>query len=461
MSVETSQSKATRKALLTIFSVWLAVAPFGAAAVSLSPDKQDWKEVAESLTGPTQVLDDYSVKISSVAATEEELTVYVQAWDAYGAPVGFGHDGSVETERFRFVGDLPLYYIDYGQLPTLERDDDGHLYTKYPEIYDPLVAFRRQLEHTISVVARDGSNIVKGKIGNTTTTVYPDADPESSTVDGRVERLSVDEAWATIRSGNGNSATDNCTNCAAAAYNVSATTNQFQNIRRGQFVFDTSAVSTDVVRSATFSLYGSSKYDTGVDAPELCVVGGNTGSDTALAAADYQATGTTEWATNRITYANWDTAGYNDFTLNSTGESNINGSGNTDIAAILDFDLDNVAPTWGSGYTAGFSPFHADNGSNKPKLVVVHTALNTCGDSYIDGGEACDDGDTDNGDGCSSTCTVESGWSCVGEPSVCTEDAVSLDEWEIPASPTAFDAIAIAAYFFSYVIFFGFALLKL
>lgn len=44
-----------------------------------------------------------------------------------------------------------------------------------------------------------------------------------------------------------------------------------------------------------------------------------------------------------------------------------------------------------------------------------------CGDGEITGEEECDDGDTDNGDGCSSSCAVESGWACEGEPSVCME----------------------------------------
>lgn len=30
-----------------------------------------------------------------------------------------------------------------------------------------------------------------------------------------------------------------------------------------------------------------------------------------------------------------------------------------------------------------------------------------CGDGYMDAGEKCDDGNTMNGDGCSSTCTIE------------------------------------------------------
>jgi cysteine-rich repeat protein len=43
-----------------------------------------------------------------------------------------------------------------------------------------------------------------------------------------------------------------------------------------------------------------------------------------------------------------------------------------------------------------------------------------CGDGLVVGGEQCDDGDTEPGDGCSATCTVEPGWSCMGYPSTCT-----------------------------------------
>lgn len=43
-----------------------------------------------------------------------------------------------------------------------------------------------------------------------------------------------------------------------------------------------------------------------------------------------------------------------------------------------------------------------------------------CGDGLIRGSEICDDGDTSSGDGCSGTCTSEAGWSCGGEPTACT-----------------------------------------
>ena len=43
-----------------------------------------------------------------------------------------------------------------------------------------------------------------------------------------------------------------------------------------------------------------------------------------------------------------------------------------------------------------------------------------CGNGTLDAGETCDDGATVDGDGCSSTCFVEDRWSCSGAPSVCT-----------------------------------------
>jgi cysteine-rich repeat protein len=46
-----------------------------------------------------------------------------------------------------------------------------------------------------------------------------------------------------------------------------------------------------------------------------------------------------------------------------------------------------------------------------------------CGNGHLDTGEVCDDGDTSGGDGCDSSCMVEAGWSCTGSAtsiSICT-----------------------------------------
>jgi large repetitive protein len=43
-----------------------------------------------------------------------------------------------------------------------------------------------------------------------------------------------------------------------------------------------------------------------------------------------------------------------------------------------------------------------------------------CGDGSVTGAETCDDGNTTPGDGCSAVCAIETGYTCVGMPSVCT-----------------------------------------
>jgi hypothetical protein len=54
-------------------------------------------------------------------------------------------------------------------------------------------------------------------------------------------------------------------------------------------------------------------------------------------------------------------------------------------------------------------------------VVVVPQADPVCGDGVIQGEEVCDDGDARGEDGCSAICTIESGWICDDEPSVCVE----------------------------------------
>lgn len=46
--------------------------------------------------------------------------------------------------------------------------------------------------------------------------------------------------------------------------------------------------------------------------------------------------------------------------------------------------------------------------------------VEVCGDGLVVGAEECDDSATDDGDGCSAICTVEAGYGCTGQPSVCS-----------------------------------------
>ncbi len=62
--------------------------------------------------------------------------------------------------------------------------------------------------------------------------------------------------------------------------------------------------------------------------------------------------------------------------------------------------------------------------------IDVDEVLFTCGDGQISGSEQCDDGNRFTRDGCSGACTLEPGFSCSGEPSICR--AVCGDSWRRP-----------------------------
>ncbi len=67
---------------------------------------------------------------------------------------------------------------------------------------------------------------------------------------------------------------------------------------------------------------------------------------------------------------------------------------------------------------------------NNADITVTPGGTGFCGDGIIGGPEQCDDGNMAGGDGCSASCQVEPGFTCTGQPSVCTPDAVDgcLDE---------------------------------
>lgn len=69
--------------------------------------------------------------------------------------------------------------------------------------------------------------------------------------------------------------------------------------------------------------------------------------------------------------------------------------------------------------------------SNEAPSNDQSAATGECGNGTIESNEACDDGNTDSGDGCSATCEVEDGYTCP-ESGKCTKDEAPGD----PEDPT-------------------------
>lgn len=92
----------------------------------------------------------------------------------------------------------------------------------------------------------------------------------------------------------------------------------------------------------------------------------------------------------------------------------------------------------------GCTSCQPDPGFRCDATMVPSVCVDTCGNGIVDADtlETCDDGGTGNSDGCSSRCAVEAGSatetiSCQGQPSVCTITLISPTQVNIPDNNAA------------------------
>jgi cysteine-rich repeat protein len=80
-----------------------------------------------------------------------------------------------------------------------------------------------------------------------------------------------------------------------------------------------------------------------------------------------------------------------------------------------------ATPVSTTGFELGLGSGSADRpDADQTRLSGLLVERPRCGDGLLRGGEACDDGDGSLGDGCDDACSVEPGYACSGQPSVCT-----------------------------------------
>lgn len=214
--------------------------------------------------------------------------------------------------------------------------------------------------------------IPKLSFGFDTLTAYPDPDPETTTVDGQVQRVG-NEAFGTIRSGVGTSASPS----GASTFlqlTAGTTASNYILLRRWIGLFDTSTLTASAtISAAALSLEGFGKANTYSTEPDLDIVSSNPASNTNLVSGDYNTLGTTPYAS--ISYASFSTTGYNDFTLDASGIATISKTGVSKFGATFSWDTDNSAPTWGNSKDIELDIRNADTAAttSDPKLVVTYT----------------------------------------------------------------------------------------
>jgi len=209
-----------------------------------------------------------------------------------------------------------------------------------------------------------------------TDTFFPDLDPENATFDGFVGRDNTNETLSVIRSGAGNISDDSDTSAQCLRLDASTTTDQYDDLYRGIFLFDTSSLDdTATIDSATFSLFITTALNQFATPTKFNVVSANPASNTALADSDFDINDfgstrfITEFGIDTIT-----TSQYTDMSLNADGRNAVSTTGITKLGTRSDADIDNSF-TWASGDIDAVlcSTAETTDTDEDPKLVVEST----------------------------------------------------------------------------------------
>ncbi len=321
-------------------------------------------EIVSRSRAMTYQYDDLTIEVISIEKIDGGVQVFAKAWRD-GKPLGFGSDGSVEIERFKIYN--PPVMVPERRFSLASSSFETVL------VENPQQALRESVAQTIQIVGKEGTNIVEGKVGNTTSTFYPTAGTGSAPVDGIIYRNGVNETFSTIRGGAGTLSDDTG---AELDHQLStfptATTNQFTTLSRGITGFNTSTLAGEDISSATFSLY-LVQVSNGLGSTGIDVVSVTPASESSLSSSDYAVAnfGSTIFATNSGTTLNQ----YHDWTLDSNGIAYINKSGNTMFGTRLEWDVDNsFGGSWSNktGTRRNYRTADQTGSTEDPKLVVVH-----------------------------------------------------------------------------------------
>lgn len=211
-------------------------------------------------------------------------------------------------------------------------------------------------------------------LGFDTLTVYPDASSGATTCDGRMRYQPAQTSFANIIAGATASSVDKTSSdTTVASLQCGDTDGTFIGLDRGGFTFDTHELTTGAtISSAIFSIYGGSyKYaNAGKTSLELCSFSPANNND--IVVGDFDSLGSTSFA--NVAYDDYSLIGYNDFTCNSSGISNISKDGISRFGLKLGWDLaGSFTGTYSKYAETKFYCIFADSATNKPKLVVTYT----------------------------------------------------------------------------------------
>lgn len=327
---------------------------------------------AESIKGETNGNEVRYVHFLDVQYVENVVTVLARAFNNDGSPIGFGKDGTVEIERFRIINPPTLVEDINGDIVISEinertQKEEVRIYRE-----DPKQALMDSVLDIVRTVGKDGADIIPGKIGTTTTTVYSDT--------GDCALRSSNAVWATAR----NATSSTVQSGTSTSYIASELEGATYNIYAPFLMFDTSGVpSGDVISSATFSIYLNGDNQIG-NSQTLAVGQSQQATWNSPASGDFDARGhTATLGSGNVTHPSGATTGYLDFTLDATGigfvaksgetkPGTASATGKTQLSIIYSSDSSNTAPT--ARCYSQIRMAEQSGTTSDPKLVIEHSA---------------------------------------------------------------------------------------
>lgn len=242
-----------------------------------------------------------------------------------------------------------------------------------------------RVEGDVEVISKE--ELVKADypihIGASPETFYPDAHDEDTSFDGQVSHqytAGSGEIWTTIRGEAGSvSSDDDVFFQTYIKCDTTGNNDDYLNIQRPIILFDTSGLpDTCTITGAVLSAYGY--WKSGTMGGAINIYSSAPASNVVIANGDYDSLGTTELSTE-IAYADWNTAGFNAFTLidvDTDGFGYIKKTAGDPITKLgqreSDYDGTGTEPTWAAAVYTAIRSYSADQGgATVPKLVVTYT----------------------------------------------------------------------------------------
>jgi hypothetical protein len=317
----------------------------------------------------------FDVELAEVSEVKGGVMTLVRAWRG-DEPVGFGPDGSVEVERI-FIYNPPILVPDFaGEVVRI----GGRIPTAYRYREDTKAALLESIRQALKVKPdiSDSRRIVKGKVGSTTSTFRPAAG-NTDPIDGTLSRTGVNQTFGNICTGNGTGADATTSPGTASALVSTSTSNQFSDLYRSIFLFDTSAIpAANTVSAATLTLTGDVKANN-LGSNGIVIVGSAPAANNALASGDFQTMSKTAFC-SAVAYAALATgAGTTDFNFNASGIAAIakDTGARTKLGSMSDWDQSGTfGGVWGSVLFNYWDVYHADAAgtTQDPLLTVTHAA---------------------------------------------------------------------------------------